>query len=276
MLTNRNPFEGGQVPQATPCKCCQSLADIAGVVDFSRSGADAIAQVRATGQPMFPTSSVTTKVDPYLGWPIYYYRCRNCSFTFTRAFDAWDQEMFARYIYNEDYVRHDPEYLTRHLENAHFLIPLIGHARPDIRILDYGSGLGLLEAELKRQGFPHVESFDPFTCATRPSGHFDFITCIEVFEHAPDPVAMMDDISTFLTPNIGAVLFSTLCCPKSVIDAGIASWWYCAPRNGHVSFYTPESLALLADARSLRYRQITDYRHLMYQSSKTDWLSGFV
>jgi SAM-dependent methyltransferase len=172
-------------------------------------------------------------------------------------------------------VRHDPGYLSRHLENTFFLVPRIGQMRERIRILDYGSGLGRLEAELKRQGFSQVESYDPFTSAKRPSGHFDFITCIEVFEHAPDPVAMMEDIAAFLTPGSGAVLLSTLCCPQSVIDAGLANWWYCVPRNGHISFYTQESLALLAGKHALQYGQLDDYRHLMCHSPTPQWLSGF-
>jgi len=276
LLTNRNPFEGTPVPQVTRCKCCQSPADIVGVVDFSRGGADMIAQVRATGQPLYPNSAVTTKVDPFMGWPIYYHRCRNCSFIFTRAFDAWDKEMFSRHVYNVDYVRHDPEYLTRHVETARLLVPRIGQVRQQIRILDYGSGMGLLEAELKRQGFAQVESYDPFTRAQRPAGHFDLIVCIEVVEHVPDPVATMADIFSFLKPDAGAVLFSTLCCPQAVVDQGIANWWYCMPRNGHISFYTPESLTLLAQAGSLHYRQLDDYRHLMHHSARPEWLAGFI
>src|SRR5579862_5066127 len=170
VLTNSNIFEGSLLPQSTSCKCCQSPADIVGVVDFSRCGADTVAHVRTTGRVMMPTSAMTTKADPYAGWPIYYYRCRHCFFTFTRAFDAWDREMFARHVYNDDYVRHDPGYLSRHLENTFFLVPRIGQVRQKIRILDYGSGLGKLECELKRQGFSQVESYDPFTKATRPAG----------------------------------------------------------------------------------------------------------
>ena len=216
------------------------------------------------------------KSGPYAGWPIYYYRCRNCAFTFTRAFDAWDHTMFSRHIYNDDYIRHDPEYLTRHLEHAQLLVPRLEQFRQEIRILDYGSGLGLLEKELKRQGFVHVESYDPFSHVARPAGRFDFIISMEVFEHTPDPTALMQDISAFLAPDSGAVLFSTLCCSQPVIDAGIANWWYCTPRNGHISFFSPESLALLAAGRSLQYRQLTDYRHLMHHAVKPEWLSGFI
>ena len=276
MLTNNNPFEASPVPQTTACKCCQAPADIAGVVDFSRCGADLIAHVMATGRPVYPDSLITVKADPYLGWPIYFYRCRACGFTFTRAFDAWDQEMFARHIYNDDYVRHDPEYRTRHLEYAQLLVPRIGAVRQQIRILDYGSGLGLLEQELKRQGFCEVESYDPFSSPQRPSGQFDLIICIEVFEHAPEPIALMDDIRSFLKADSGALFFSTLCCPQSVIDAGIGQWWYCAPRNGHISFYTPECLELLAYPRGLAYRRLDDYRHLMCHASKPQWLDGFI
>jgi SAM-dependent methyltransferase len=276
VLTNRNPFEGSPIPQTTACKCCQSPADLAGLADFSRCGADMIAHVMATGQPVYPDSLITAKADPYLGWPIYFHRCRTCGFTFTRAFDAWDREMFARHIYNDEYVRHDPEYRTRHLEYAQRLVPRLGPTRRDIRILDYGSGLGLLELELKQQGCPYVESYDPFTHPERPQGHFDLIVCVEVFEHAPDPVALTDDIAELLRPGSGALLFSTLCCPQSVIDAGIGQWWYCAPRNGHISFYTPDCLTLLANRSGLQYRRLDDYRHLMCHTARPGWLESFI
>jgi hypothetical protein len=57
---------------ATPYKCCDGLAHLCGVVDFSRCGADVIAG---------------TKVDPYVGVPIYYYRCEHCGFVFTKDLD---------------------------------------------------------------------------------------------------------------------------------------------------------------------------------------------
>jgi hypothetical protein len=60
-----------------------------------------------------------------------------------------------------------------------------------------------------------------------------------------------------------------------VIDAGIGQWWYCAPRNGHISFYTPECLEQLAYPRGLEYRRLDDYRHLMCHASKPQWLDGF-
>jgi hypothetical protein len=105
-----NPFENNRVPTVATCKCCGGTAHIVGVTDFSRCGTDMIAEVMATGQPLGPASIVTRKVEPYSGWPIYYYRCVGCLFTFTPAFDAWDHADFGRHVYNADYARHDPEY----------------------------------------------------------------------------------------------------------------------------------------------------------------------
>ena len=52
------------------CKCCGKPADLFGVVDFHKSCED------RRGPPL-----------PLSGVPIYYYRCPNCGFLFTTAFD---------------------------------------------------------------------------------------------------------------------------------------------------------------------------------------------
>jgi SAM-dependent methyltransferase len=107
---------------------------------------------------------------------------------------------------------------------------------------------------------------------TRPQGRFDLIVCVEVFEHILDPVALLADLNSSLQQD-GAILLSTLCCSQTVVDKGIANWWYCVPRNGHISFYSPESLALLAQPHGLQYRRLNDYLHVMYRHPAPAWLS---
>jgi SAM-dependent methyltransferase len=270
-----NPFQAGSVPPRCACKCCGANAELTGVVDFARCGYDVLQHVIATRQPVNPTSIVLRKSEPYAGWPVYYYRCGTCFFTFTRAFDDWTPDDFARHVYNDDYVRHDPDYAeARPQQYADLLTERFGAWKESLAILDYGSGSGLLERKLRARGFAQVQSEDPFTQARRIDSQFDLILCVEVFEHVLDPVGLLRDLKKLLRPG-GAILLSTLCCTQEVIDNGIANWWYCVPRNGHISFYSPESLALLAEREQLRYGRLNESVHLMYHEQVPDWLRSF-
>jgi hypothetical protein len=118
----------------------------------------------------------------------------------------------------------------------------------EIRILDYGSGSGVFERALRSQGFD-VTSYDPFSHPSRPEGKFELITCFEVMEHAPDPIRLLDDMVSLKTDD-GAIVFSTGVQPVD-IETLRARWWYIAPRNGHVSIFSEESLSILANKRGL-------------------------
>ncbi|AIY41282.1 SAM-dependent methyltransferase [Collimonas arenae] len=258
---NHNPYACNKVPEITSCKCCAQTSTLVGVVDFSRCGADVHAG---------------KKVDPYAGWPVYFYRCGACGFTFTRALDNWSAEDFATHIYNDDYVRHDPDYLgARPRSNADLIMHNMGSVRERTSLLDYGSGMGLMTEILEQNGFDSVASFDPFSSTRRPDRQFNMVTCFEVFEHVQDPIALVKDINRFLSPD-GAVLFSTLLCTPQAVDGGLHNWWYCAPRNGHISFYTLEALTALAARFELRVLSFSDGLHAMYRPQIAEWLKPFI
>ncbi|AIY39275.1 SAM-dependent methyltransferase [Collimonas arenae] len=245
----------------TACKCCGQTSTLAGLVDFSRCGADVHAG---------------KKIDPYAGWPVYFYRCGSCGFTFTRALDKWRTEDFAAHIYNDDYVRHDPDYLgSRPQSNADMIMNNMGRMKEQISLLDYGSGMGMMTEILGKNGFASVASFDPFSSTQRPERQFNMVTCFEVFEHVHDPLDLVKDINSFLSPD-GALLFSTLLCPQQIVDDGLHNWWYCAPRNGHISFYTLPALTALATHFALRVHSFNDGLHAMYRPHVAEWLKPFI
>ncbi len=256
-----NPYAGGTVPPATTCKCCPQTAHLTGVVDFSRCGRDWMAG---------------RKVEPYVGWPVYYYHCAHCGFVFTRAFDHWTAEDFARHVYNDDYVAHDPDYLdARPRANAQYIADTFAADRGNTTVLDYGSGAGFLGGFLGEAGFPAVISYDPFSSPRRPEGKFNMITCFEVFEHTPDPHGLVRDIASYLADD-GAIFFSTLICGAETIEQGLANWWYCSPRNGHISFYGRETLMLLAREAGLNYGWFDEWKHIFYRDRKPAWLKRYV
>lgn len=225
--------------QTRPCKICGGEAHFSGLTDF----------LKCAGGYAFGRSGVS--VD--------WHACENCEFLFTPFFDDWSAQDFARFVYNDDYIKVDPEYLgVRSQRVFHSLTPLLrdGGAR---RALDFGGGAGGLAKLLREQGFD-ATSYDPFSSPERPSGKFDLITCIEVFEHSPDPAATMAEVASFLAPG-GAILLGVSLQPADIATLG-PSWWYCAPRNGHCSTYSLKTLALLGRPLGLT----------LHASERTHWL----
>ncbi|WP_323118290.1 class I SAM-dependent methyltransferase [Burkholderia alba] len=241
------------------CKCCAGPSRLCGVVDFSRSCND---------RP-------GAKVAPCAGVPVYYHRCEQCGFVFTRAFDGWSYDDFSAYIYNDDYVRHDPDYLgSRPAYNAE----IVAGNFPDLSgkdILDYGSGLGLLEKNLKNRGFGSVDSYDPIAGGTaRPDRRYDVVIAFEVFEHHPAPLALIDEVAGFLRDD-GVILFSTTLVTEAVLNEGIERWWYCAPSNGHISFFTPQALARVGAPHGLTPASFTEGIHFFFRNRPPEWALRF-
>lgn len=248
-------------PAALACKVCSAQARICGLVDFSRCGADIIAG---------------KKVDPYAGIPIYYHACEQCGFTWAPAFDSWTHDDFAQHVYNADYARHDPEYLEMRPQQHADLIETSFPEMRESRILDFGSGLGLLEKKLKSRGFADVTSYDPFTHPVPPEGTFDTILSFEVFEHHPAPRDLFESILRYRKPG-GALLFQTSLINQDIIDSGIDQWWYCVPRNGHISFHTSRSLTLLAQHHGLELGAFSPELHVVFDRAATPrWLARYL
>ena len=111
----------------------------------------------------------------------------------TPMFDSWTHDDFAQHVYNADYPRHDPEYLEiRPQQHADLICTSFPEMREG-RVLDFGSGLGLLERKLASRGFADVTSYDPFSHPVPPEGSFDTILSFEVFEHHQAPVDLRPD-----------------------------------------------------------------------------------
>jgi hypothetical protein len=158
-------------------------------------------------------------------------------------FDDWTAGEFARFIYNEDYIKVDAEYAGSRPEREAAAMARRLAGLSHLRILDYGSGSGLFANQLRSSGFDHVSTYDPFSSPSRPDGQFDVVTCFEVLEHTVSPRATLSDIATFLDPA-GCLIFSTGVQPPSIGEIR-ANWWYVSPRNGHVSIYSLKALACL-------------------------------
>ena len=209
---------------ALPCKICRRPAEFYDVVDFQKG----------VGGYGFGPSGV------HVTW----HRCEHCGLLFTSFFDDWSASDFARFIYNDDYILLDPEYLSIRPKAVGQMLADLLAGYEDVRILDYGSGSGLFADTMRERGFHQVESYDPFSLPKRPSGKFNIITCNEVIEHTPFPVRMAEDMRSFLEEE-GCIILGEALQPPD-IHLLRCNWWYVAPRNGHVSAFTDQTLAFLA------------------------------
>jgi len=217
------------------CKVCEGHTTLFDCVDFNKH----------------------CSADPYRfglsGIGVPYYRCGKCGFIFTDFIDKWSDDEIARYIYNDDYVKVDPQYHgTRALNAATEMARhLAGCER--LKILDYGSGSGVFAEEMRRRGFQFIESYDPFSSPVKPVGLFDLITCFEVIEHSPQPLKTLTDMAARLSPD-GAIIIGQTLQPGNIDEIG-GRWWYLGPRNGHVSLFAEETFITLATQTNLTYHR---------------------
>ena len=232
-----------------PCPICDGTATLLDVVDFTKN-----------------CEELHGFFLPLSGIPVYYRMCENCGFVFSTDFWDWRDEDFRVGIYNPDYIQVDPDYLTvRPQANAQRLHELLGAKKEHLRHLDYGGGNGTCSAALVANGW-NSTSCDPFSepandITTR--GRFNLITAFEVFEHVPRP----DELMRRLIPLMDSaclVIFSTLTSDLKLVRNQRINWWYCAPRNGHISLYSKRSLELLGDRFDLRSGSFDEGLHCYF------------
>lgn len=233
------------------CKICGGDAPIHGVVDFNKSCEE-------------QNGTFMTKTRE----PVYYNRCTQCKLLFTTDFDDKDQSWWKRKIYNDDYIKADPEYVTiRPTRNADNLVGVMKQ-KNITRALDYGGGNGVLAARLRELGFD-AHSYDKFVPSDiLPDLHsFPFITSFEVLEHTNTPVETVEDMISYLTPD-GCIIFSTLCLEG--LPEGAMDHWYIAPRNGHVTIYTLDALRRLFAKVGMKVRHFNTGVHIAEWDVKAD------
>jgi hypothetical protein len=156
------------------------------------------------------------------------------------------------------------------------------------RILDWGSGSGLLVRLLRDVGYDCF-GYEPFTPPILASAHtfsilpefrdrpaFGLIIAIEVVEHLPAPT----DFFTEVLRLTDTLIFST-----ELVDSNQhgTDWWYYTCETGqHISFFSGKSLAIIAQkndckflsARSGGLHVITrNSKHMALQSNRCRGLS---
>lgn len=188
------------------------------------------------------------------GNSVIYHRCDDCGFIFTRDFDHFTQQDWAQAVYNDDYIVVDPDYksvrpfLSCGMIESQF-------SRSDTVGLDYGAGSGLMAATLRERGWVY-DAYDPFGATSitpERRGSYNVCSAFEVFEHMVDPVGELSSILSLCSPGRLALIIGTNASDGVVSEATRLSWWYAAPRNGHVSLFSKESLRRMAGRFGLDY-----------------------
>lgn len=219
------------------CKVCGFRSELFDVVDFNKH---------------------CSEDDPYkfepADIPVQYYRCPCCELIFTDLLDRWTDAEIARFIYNEDYLKVDSEYIA--VRPARMATTLAAELRgcENMRILDYGAGSGEFEKEMRARGYSDVISFDPYSSSSSrraPEGLFDIVVLSEVVEHAPNPLRLLRQVCQSLSPS-GTVIVGQSLQPED-IDRIRGRWWYIGPRNGHVCFFSEKTFMLMAAKVGLTY-----------------------
>ncbi|WP_158238583.1 methyltransferase domain-containing protein [Pollutimonas subterranea] len=241
------------IKKTVPCKICDTAAELYGVLDFNKNCLE--------GNGVYL---------PLAGVPVYYHQCTNCGLIFTAVFDKWISEDFASAMYNDEYIKVDPEYKEiRPSSNSTMVFDFVKKIGATT-VLDYGGGQGRM-AQLLRGRQVDCDSWDPMVASSfsPQQNNYDLVTSFEVFEHTPTPIETTQQILSFLHED-GLLLFSTLTIdnlPHRNID-----FWYIAPRNGHITIHTKKSLTLIFGRFGWKVHHFSDGLHLAFKN-KPNFLS---
>ncbi len=192
-----------------------------------------------------------------------YYRCEQCGFIQTIRSYSLD------YPYSTAIADTDIGLVGRNIGLSKSTFDLICcNFDMDKKYLDYAGGYGIFVRLMRDQGIDfywydkYCENiFAKHFIANDPkSDYYEMVTAFELMEHIDDPDSLLKEI--FACTD--SFLFSTVIIPENNIE----NWWYLATETGqHISFYSLESLRILAEKHYCNFYSNGKTLHLI--SKKT-------
>lgn len=180
--------------------------------------------------------------------------CQRCGHEWFKSPEKWLEDSYASPIANTD-----TGIVARSLKVHRIVSTFLFFSRDIGKLLDWGSGSGLLARLLRDDGFDCV-GFEPYTDPVLASsftfrsqqkaidqGPYRVVIAIEVVEHLASPQDFFKNVLS---------ITDTLIFTTEIVDRAKHgnSWWYYSKETGqHLSFYTYSSLSYLADLYGCNY-----------------------
>jgi 2-polyprenyl-3-methyl-5-hydroxy-6-metoxy-1,4-benzoquinol methylase len=220
---------------------------------MSGGNADMQCKICGSEQTAYSRAQIISKYD------IQYFTCPSCGFIQTEE-PYWLDEVYGSAIASSDVGA-----VSRMLslgKTVSQYISLLFDARASF--LDYGGGHGLFARHMRDKGYDFYW-YDKYAKNLYANGFeaqqgqtFGLVTAFEVFEHLADPLPEIEKMLRYSR----SLLFSTLLVPAS--GPKPLEWSYFALETGqHISFYTLESLRIVAKKSGLFLHSVGGYLHLL-------------
>lgn len=193
-------------------------------------------------------------------YAVSYFICENCGFVQTEE-PYWLSE-----AYSQPINRNDVGIVDRNIRLAKISKAIISILfNPQSKFIDYGGGFGLFVRLMRDAGFDfyhhdkYCENIFAQDFEAEPDkDSYELLTAFEVFEHLANPLEGIEQMLAF-SKNI---LFTTEILPSNNPKPG--EWWYYIPEYGqHISFYTIESLSVIARKFSMKLYTNGSSLHLL-------------
>ncbi len=265
------PTQAMQFPLAHPRRISRHiLAD--NFTENQQFSGEPIIDMTEDSQPKTETCKVCHSPARYFSratllekYEVDYFQCSHCGFVQTEH-PYWLDEAYSQAI-----APSDVGLVTRNLMfskiSGNLLMTFFNN---DAKFLDYGGGYGLFVRLMRDLGF-NFHWYDKFAENIFARGleaensnqtAYELVTAFELFEHFINPIDEIQEILKF-SKNI---LFSTELLPANSPKPD--EWWYYATHEGqHISLYTPQALAIIAQKLNLNLYSNGSSLHLLTEKT---------
>lgn len=131
------------------------------------------------------------------------------------------------------------------------------------KVLEFGSGPGPVLLELLKRENYEVFSYDPYfnDNLEYENNTYELITSTEVIEHFSNPLKEFKHLSSLLEQGGYLVIMTNL---RNMNLNKFLDWWY-RRDSTHVSFYTMESLKIIASKYNLKIINTNNKNIIVFQ-----------